>query len=140
MSTDKSVNHLPGDPEEWVRRIEKVFQTADGAAASQGYEDGAVLTYGANQKQSGTPLRERGAKWFDYAKDLKITKAYIAHTNNTIVTTWDSVYTSPETGKKVHERGIEYFVFRNGRVCEQHAWQHSWPDGYVPGDKGFSTD
>jgi SnoaL-like domain len=140
MSSDTAVNHLPGDPEEWVRKIERVYQTGDGQAASQGYDDGAVLTYGADQQQSGAPLRERGAKWFAYAQDLKITKKYIAHSNDTIVTTWDSVYTNPETGEKVCERGIEYFVFRNGKVHEQQAWQHSWPQGHKPADKGISTD
>ncbi len=140
MTTSQATNHLPGDPEEWVRKIERVYQTADGAAAGQGYAEDAVLVYGADQHQSGALLRERGAKWFAYAKDLKITKKYIAHSNDTIVTSWDSIYTNPETGEKVRERGIEYFVFRNGQVREQHAWQHSWPDGHKPADKGISTD
>ena len=140
MSVDKATSHLPGNPEEWVRKIERVYQTADGSAAAQGYADEAVLIYGADQRQSGEPLRARGAKWFAYAKDLKITKKYIAHSNDTIVTTWDSIYTNPETGKHICERGIEYFVFRAGKVIEQQAWQHSWQEGHKPADKGISTD
>ncbi|WP_048647112.1 nuclear transport factor 2 family protein [Nitratireductor soli] len=132
-------NHLPGNPVQWVRDLEAVWQAHDGARAAEGYTEDARLVWGANQSQTGAPLRERPRKWFAYASDLKITKEYVAHTNDCIVTTWDSNYTDPETGKKVHERGIEYFRFRNGKVCDQHAWQHSWQDDEVKaGD--FSTD
>lgn len=140
MSSTRKRDHLPGDPEEWVRQIERVYQTMDASAAGQGYEEDAVLVYGADQHQSGPSLRERAKKWFAYAKDLQITKKYIAHTGDTIVTSWDSVYTSPETGEKIRERGIEYFVFRDGKIHAQHAWQHSWPDGSKPSDQGFSTE
>lgn len=132
-------NHLPADPVQWVKDLEAVWQAHDGEKAALGYTDDARLIWGANQAQSGAALRERPTKWFAFAKDLKITKEYIAHTNDCIVTTWNSHYTDPDTGKVVHERGIEYFKFRNGQVYDQHAWQHSWQDGDTSsGD--FSTD
>ena len=133
-------NHLPGDPQQWVRDLEAVWQAHDGVRAGQGYTSDAFQVWGANQKQSGPELRVRPAKWFEYAKDLKITKKYIAHTNDCIVTTWDSNYTNPENGNTVYERGIEYFYFRNGEVYEQHAWQHSWAEGDAQRAGGFSTD
>ena len=138
MSTNE--NQLPGDPQKWVQELEAIWQAHDGVRAGQGFTEDAVQVWGANQRQSGPDLARRPAKWFDYAKDLKISKKYIAHTNDCIVATWDSIYTSPESGKKVRERGIEYFYFRNGKVCEQHAWQHSWNDGEDHNSASFSTD
>src|SRR5919108_3402491 len=135
MLQTKSETHLPDDPVRWVQEIERVFQARDGVRAGQGYAEDAVLVYGADQRQSGMALRERGMRWFAYATDLQITKRYVAHTHDTIVTSWDSTYTHPETGRKIRERGIEYFVFRHGKVLEQHAWQHSWPEGEKPEDK-----
>jgi hypothetical protein len=64
----------------------------------------------------------------------------LAHSDDTIVASWNSTYTHPETGKKVFERGIEYFVFREGLVAEQHAWQHSWNEGDVSSTGDISTD
>lgn len=138
MSTNE--NHLPGDPQQWVQELEAIWQAHDGVRAGQGFTEDAVQVWGTNQRQSGLELASRPAKWFDYAKDLKINKNYIAHTNDCIVATWDSVYTNPENGKKVRERGIEYFYFRNGKVREQHAWQHSWNDGEDHNGASFSTE
>ena len=135
-STD---NHLPGDPVQWVKDLEAIWQAHDGERAGEGYTDDARLVWGANQTQSGAPLRERPQKWFAFASDLQITKEYIAHTNDCIVTTWNSNYTDPESGEKVHERGIEFFRFCDGKVCDQHAWQHSWNEGEVS-TREFSTD
>lgn len=133
-------NHLPGDPQQWVRDLEAIWQARDRVRAGQGYTDDAFLVWGANGKQSGSEMTSRPSKWFAYAKDLVITKKYIAHTNDCIVTTWNSTYTSPDTGRKVHERGIEYFYFRNGKIREQHAWQHSWNESDEQSSASFSTD
>jgi len=133
-------SNLPADPKQWVADLEAIWQAHDGVKAGQGFTEDAVQVWGINQRQSGPELAERPAKWFAYAKDLKITKKYIAHSNDTIVASWNSVYTNPETGKKTFERGIEYFVFRGGLVAEQHAWQHSWADGEDGAGSNFSTD
>jgi hypothetical protein len=135
-----TMNHLPGDPQQWVRDLEAIWQAHDGERAGQGLAPDAVQVWGADLRQSGPDLAGRPAKWFAFAKDLEITKQYIAHTKDTIVASWKSTYTHPETGKKVHERGIEYFVFRDGLVTEQHAWQHSWNDGENSSGQSFSTD
>ena len=133
-------NHLPGDPIQWVKDLEAIWQAHDGVRAAQGFTDDAVQVWGADQRQSVPELLERPAQWFAYARDLEITKQYIAHTNDCIVASWNSVYTSPENGRKVRERGIEYFRFRHGKVCAQHAWQHSWTDGDKSDSAAFSTD
>lgn len=137
---DNTKNHLPDDPREWVKNLEAIWQAHDSVRAGQGLAADAVQIWGTNQRQSGPELAERPAKWFAYAKDLKINKTYIAHTHDTIVASWDSTYTSPESGKKVFERGIEYFVFRDGLVSQQHAWQHSWSEGEGASSGDFSTD
>ena len=82
---------------------------------------------------------QRPREWFEYAKDLKISKQYIAHSHDCIVASWESNYTDPTTKKKINERGIEYFRFRKGKVYEQQAWQHSWEDGKKPKDSGITT-
>lgn len=133
-------NHLPGDPQKWVRDLEAIWQARDGVRAAQGFTDDAVQIWGSDQRQSGPELLSRPAKWFDYAKDLQITKQYVAHTDDCIVASWNSIYTNPETGRKVCERGIEYFLFREGKVREQHVWQHSWNDGEARSGADFSTD
>ena len=140
MTKHDQANHLPGDPIKWVRDLEAVWQSMDGDRAAEGYCEDAVLIFGADQRQSGLPLSERPAKWFAHAADLKINKKYIAHTNDCIVTTWDSVYTDPNTKKEIRERGIEFFKFKNGKVLEQQAWQHSWPADEKPVAGDISVD
>ena len=139
MSNSSPNNNLPSDPVKWVRDLEAIWQTRDAKQAAEGFTDDAVQIWGTNQKQSGEELRSRPAKWFEYAKDLRISKEYIAHSGNCIVNSWESTYTSP-TGKTMHERGIECHFFRNGKVCEQRVWQHSWMDGQNIGSNSFSTD
>jgi hypothetical protein len=62
-----------------------------------------------------------------------------AHHGNCIAGTWESRYTDPETGKVINERGAELFFLRGDKVYEHHMWQHSWAEGEVLDDKGFST-
>jgi len=140
MSNSIKQCHLPKDPVQWVKDLEVIWKAHDGYRAAEGYTEDAVLYWGANQSQSGVALRERPQKWFSYATDLQIDKKYIAHSSNCIVTTWDSNYTDPDNGKKVIERGIEYFISRNGLVYEQHAWQSSWNEGEDLAAGEFSTD
>ena len=92
-----------------------------------------------NKKQDKINLIRRPKEWFEYAKDLKINKKYIAHTANCIVVSWKSIYTDPSTKKVVNERGIEYFKFRGGKIFEQHSWQHSWNEGEKPLENGITT-
>jgi SnoaL-like domain len=132
--------HLPADPRQWVRDLEAIWQARDGVRAAEGFTDDAVQIWGVDQRQSGPELLTRPAQWFAYASDLEITKTYIAHSDNRIVAQWSSRYTRPEDGVVMHERGIEYFCFRDGLVCEQHAWQHTWRDGEAKPDSAISTE
>lgn len=132
-------SHLPKDPVKWVKDLEKVWQNMDSRKAAEGYTEDAFMVFGSDQKQNGQDLLKRPGQWFAYAKDLKINKNYIAHSDNCIVASWNSRYTDPKTKKIILERGIEYFRFRNGKVCEQHAWQHSWEDGRKPAESGITT-
>lgn len=130
---------LSVDPVKFVAEVERVWQARDGVAAAAGYTQDAVVHYGMNQVHSGEALRAWPARWFAYAKDLKIKKTYRGHSGNCIASTWESKYTSPETGKLMHERGAELFFLRGDKVCEHHMWQHSWADGDKHDSKGFST-
>lgn len=130
---------LSVDPVKFVADVERVWQARDGAAAAAGYTEDAVVHYGANQVHQGEGLRKWPSRWFAYAKDLQIKKTYRAHHGNCIASTWESLYTSPETGKKMRERGAELFFLRGSKVYEHHMWQHSWNEGDVLDSKGFST-
>lgn len=131
---------LPGDPVQWVRDIEAVWQAHDATRAAQGYAGDAVLYWGPGREQRGAELRARPAKWFAHASDLQIEKQYVAHTDTCIVTSWRSRYTDPQSGRRMNERGIEYFVFDKGLIREQHAWQHSWSEDTPEPGGDFSTD
>jgi nuclear transport factor 2 (NTF2) superfamily protein len=130
---------LTVDPVAFVREVEKVWQARDGAAAAAAYTEDAVVYYGRGQSHKGEALRNWPARWFAYAKDLRINKTYRGHHGNCIAGTWESRYTDPETGKVMNERGAELFFLRGDMVYEHHMWQHSWADGEVADDKGFST-
>ena len=132
-------SHLPKDPKEWIKDLEKIWQNMDAKKAAEGFSEDAFMIFGTDQRQEGQDLLNRPGAWFSYAKDLKINKNYIAHTNDCIVASWNSSYTDPKTKKVVLERGIEYFRFRNGKVCEQHAWQHSWDEDNKSSESGITT-
>lgn len=139
MAVDVEGDALAVDPVAFVREVEKVWQARDGAAAAAAYTDDAVVHYGQGQTHRGEALRQWPTRWFDYAKDLEIKKTYRGHNGNCIAGTWESRYTSPETGKVMRERGAELFFLRGEMVYEHHMWQHSWAEGETLENKGFST-
>ena len=94
-------SHLPKDPKQWVKELESIWQAMDSEKAAEGFTDDVFMIYGCNQRQSGEALLKRPAEWFVYAKDLKIKKNYIAHTEDCIVASWNSTYTDPKTKEKV---------------------------------------
>ena len=131
---------LSVDPIAFIHEVEKIWQARDGAMAAAGYTEDAIVYYGQGQSHSGERLRNWPARWFEYARDLSITKTYRGHHGNCIAGTWVSRYTHPETGKQILERGAELFYLRGVKVYEHHMWQHSWPEDEAPEDAGFSTD
>ena len=131
---------LSVDPIAFIREVEKIWQARDGAMAAAGYTEDAIVYYGQGLSHSGQRLRNWPARWFEYARDLSITKTYRGHHGNCIAGTWVSRYTHPETGKQILERGAELFYLRGAKVYEHHMWQHSWPEDEAPEDAGFSTD
>ena len=131
---------LSVDPIAFIREVEEIWQARDGAMAAAGYTEDAIVYYGQGQSHSGAGLRNWPARWFEYARDLSITKTYRGHHGNCIAGTWVSRYTHPETGKQILERGAELFYLRGAKVYEHHMWQHSWPEDETPEDVGFSTD
>ena len=90
-------SHLPKDPIKWVKDLEKVWQNMDSKKAAEGYTEDAFMIFGTEQKQAGQELLKRPGEWFEYAKDLKINKNYIAHSDDCIVASWNSKYTDPKT-------------------------------------------
>ena len=131
---------LSVDPIAFIRKVEKIWQARDGAMAAAGYTEDAIVYYGQGQSHTGERLRNWPTRWFEYARDLSITKTYRGHHGNCIAGTWVSRYTHPETGKRILERGAELFYLRGERVYEHHMWQHSWSENEVPKDADFSTD
>ena len=113
---------LSVDPIAFIREVEKIWQARDGAMAAAGYTEDAVVYYGQGQSHSGERLRNWPARWFEYARDLSITKTYRGHHGNCIAGTWVSRYTHPETGKQILERGAELFYLRGAKVYEHHMW------------------
>ena len=66
--------HLPKDPIQWVKDLEKIWQAMDAEKASEGYTEDAVMIFGCDQHQYGESVMQRPREWFEYAKDLKISK------------------------------------------------------------------
>lgn len=140
MAAGSDDTSLTVDPVTFVREVEKVWQARDGKAAAAAYTDDAVVYYGKGQTHRGDDLRVWPTRWFEYAQDLQITKTYRGHHGNCIAGTWESRYTSPETGKIMLERGAELFYLRGEMVYEHHMWQHTWPEGEKQRSQGFSTE
>ena len=131
---------LSVDPIAFIRKVETIWRVRDGAMAAAGYTEDAIVYYGQGQSHTGERLRNWPTRWFEYARDLSITKTYRGHHGNCIAGTWVSRYTHPETGKRILERGAELFYLRGEKVYEHHMWQHSWSEDEVPKDADFSTD
>lgn len=118
------------DPVEWLAGVERAWQARDGRAAAAGYTDDAVLIWGNDQRRTGEALANWPKYWFDYAKDLQIKKTFRAMSGDCIATEWESVYTHPENGKTIRERGAEFFFVRpDGKVYLHHMFEHTWPEG-----------
>ena len=77
---------LAVDPVAFIRKVEKIWQDRDGAMAA-GYTEDAVVYYGQGQSHTGEHLRNWPTRWFEYARDLSITKTYRGHHGNCIAGT-----------------------------------------------------
>lgn len=118
------------DPVAFLRDIERAWQARDGEAAAAGYSDGAVLIYGNDQRRTGEELRRWSQQWFHYATDLHIQKTLRSFSGDCLGSEWQSVYTHPETGKRIHDRGAEFFWIRDdGKVYKHTMFEHTWTDG-----------
>jgi nuclear transport factor 2 (NTF2) superfamily protein len=128
---DRTGPARPGitDPVAYLSAIEDAWRRRDGAAASAGYTDDAVLIFGNAQQRSGAELRRWPQQWFDFARDLRITKTYRAFSGDCLASEWESEYTHPRTGKMIKERGAEFFFLRDGKVYRHHMFEHTWPAG-----------
>lgn len=125
--TTQETTDLQLDPVEWLAGVERAWQARDGVAAAAGYADDALLIYGDGQQRSGDALRAWPQQWFDFASDLQINKTFRAMTGDCIATEWDSVYTHPEDGRTIRERGAEFFFVRpDGKVYLHHMYEHTW--------------
>lgn len=121
------------DPAAYLRdAIEVHWQRRDGEMAAAGYTDDAVLVHGRGQTRTGEALRAWPQAWFDFARDLQITKTLRAFSGNCLAAEWESEFTHPETGERMRERGAEFFWLRGGQVYLHHMFDHTWPDGEAP--------
>jgi nuclear transport factor 2 (NTF2) superfamily protein len=118
------------DPVAYLRGIEAAWQARDGQAAAAGYADDALLIFGNGQQRTGDELRRWPQQWFDFATDLKIEKSFRAFSGDCLASEWRSEYTHPQSGKRMHERGAEFFwIDGEGKVYRHHMFEHTWPDG-----------
>lgn len=118
------------DPIGYLADIEAAWQAHDGRAAASGYTDDAVIIFGNGQRRSGAEIKAWPQQWFDFAKDLRITKTFRAYSGNCLASEWASEYTHPETGKIMYERGAEFFFIRpDGKIYRHHAFEHTWAAG-----------
>jgi nuclear transport factor 2 (NTF2) superfamily protein len=118
------------DPVAYLRQIEAAWQARDGQAAAAGYADDAVLIFGNGQERAGDELRAWPQQWFDFARDLRIEKTFRAFTGDCLASEWRSEYTHPRNGKRMVERGAEFFWIRpDGKVYRHHMFEHTWPEG-----------
>lgn len=130
MSTDTI---LAFDPVAYLRRIESAWQARDGQAAAAGYADDAVLIFGNGQERRGEELRRWPRQWFEFAADLQIYKTFRAFSGDCLASEWRSEYTHPQTGRRMRERGAEFFwINADRKVYLHHMFEHTWPDGEQP--------
>jgi len=129
-TTDDNMNAVSIDPVGYLAEIEAAWQARDGEAAAAGYSEDAVVIFGNGQQRSGEELRAWPQEWFDFATDLQIKKTFRAFSGDCLASEWESSYTHPTTGKRMHERGAEFFFIRpGGKIYRHHAFEHSWADG-----------
>ena len=117
------------DPVAFLREIEEAWRRRDGAAAAAAYSEDAVLVWGSNRTRTGAELRSWPGQWFEYAKDLQISKHFRAFTGDCLASEWESRYTHPDSGKVILERGAEFFFIRDGEVYRHHMFEHTWVGG-----------
>lgn len=117
------------DPGAYLAAIEDAWKRRDGRAAASSYTEDAVLVYANGQQRTGPALRSWPGEWFAYATDLEISKTLRAFSGNCLASEWESVYTHPKTGKRIRERGAEFFFIRDGLIYRHHMYEHTWPEG-----------
>lgn len=125
-----ATTELQIDPVAYLRDIERAWQAHDGEAAAAGYAEDAVLIYGNDHRRSGEELKAWPAQWFAFATDLEIKKTLRCFSGDCLGSEWESAYTHPETGKRIRERGAEFFWIRpDGTIYWHTAFEHTWPEG-----------
>jgi uncharacterized protein (TIGR02246 family) len=118
------------DPVAYLREIEVAWQARDGQAAAASFAEDAVQVYGDGHERRGEELRAWPQQWFDFAADLTIAKTFRAFSDDCLASEWRSEYTHPRTGKRMHERGAEFFwINSQGKIYRHQMFEHTWADG-----------
>jgi nuclear transport factor 2 (NTF2) superfamily protein len=129
-ATDPTGSESPlVDPIRFLREAEAAWQQGDPDAAVAAYTDDAIIFYGEELSRTGEEVREWARRWFGHVDDFEITKTFRAFSDGCLASEWRSEYTDPATGKRMIERGAEFFFFRGNKVYRHHMFEHSWPVG-----------
>jgi ketosteroid isomerase-like protein len=123
-----------GDRLDHVRSYYDSLNTGDANAVAAHFTDDAVHYYTRRERQEGARAIAENAALAVEHSNARWTLEHAVEGEDEVAIEWSMVFDHPRTGERCLDRGAEFLVFRDGRICEVRAYYHGGVPKNLSGD------
>jgi ketosteroid isomerase-like protein len=117
-----------------VRSYYESLNTGDADAVAAHFTDDAVHYYTRREPQFGArTIAENAALGVEHLNAVW-TLEHAVEGEDEVAIEWSMAFDHPRTGERCLDRGAEFLVFRDGRICEVRAYYHGGVPANLSGD------
>jgi ketosteroid isomerase-like protein len=116
-----------------VRSYYDSLNTGDADAVAAHFTDDAVHYYTRREPQEGRAIADNAALAVEHL-NARWTLEHAVEGEDEVAIEWSMVFDHPRTGERCLDRGAEFLVFRDGRICEVRAYYHGGVPKNLSGD------
>jgi ketosteroid isomerase-like protein len=123
-----------GDRLDHVRSYYASLNTGDADAVAAHFTDDAVHYYTRRERQEGARAIAENAALAVEHLNAQWALEHAVEGEDEVAIEWSMVFDHPRTGERCLDRGAEFLVFRDGRICEVRAYYHGGVPKNLSGD------
>jgi ketosteroid isomerase-like protein len=112
-----------GERLDHVRSYYDSLNTGDADAVAAHFTDDAVHYYTRRERQEGRAIADNAALAVQHL-NARWKLEHAVEGEDEVAIEWSMVFDHPRTGERCLDRGAEFLVFRDGRICEVRAYYH----------------
>jgi ketosteroid isomerase-like protein len=122
-----------GERLDHVRSYYDSLNTGDADAVAAHFTDDAVHYYTRRERQEGRAIADNAALAVQHL-NARWKLEHAVEGEDEVAIEWSMVFDHPRTDERCLDRGAEFLVFRDGRICEVRAYYHGGVPKNLSGD------